>query len=155
MLKIKKILCPSDFSEPSYVGLKTANDFAAHFSAELILVHVVTPFHYPGPPVVGTVGTYSSLYFEEMVKGAEKSLAEVAKKRISPDLSARTTLLKGNAADQIVNLAQSEKVDMIVTATHGWTGWRRFISGSVAERVVRNASCPVLTVPAPEETQKE
>jgi universal stress protein A len=152
MLTIKKILCPTDFSEPSYVGLKTANDLAAHFSAELILVHVVTPLHYPGPPTaIGTLGFNPASYLEEMVKTAEKSLAEVARDRISPDLPARTTLLNGNAADQIVNLAQSEKVDMIVTATHGWTGWRRFISGSVTERVVRHANCPVLTVPAPEE----
>jgi universal stress protein A len=152
MLTIKKVLCPTDFSEPSYVGLKTANDLAAHFSAELILVHVVTPLHYSGPTAVGTLGFNSTSYFEEIVKASEKSLAEVAKNKIPPDLSARTTLLKGNAADQIVNLSQSEKVDMIVTATHGWTGWRRFISGSVTERVVRHASCPVLTVPAPEET---
>lgn len=155
MFTINKILCPTDFSEPSYVGLKTANDLAAHFSTELILVHVVTPVHYSGPPVVGTLGTYSSSYYEELVKTAEKSLAEVAENRISPDLPVRTILLKGNAADQIVNLAQSEKVDMIVTATHGWTGWRRFISGSVTERVVRQATCPVFSVPAPEETQKE
>ncbi|MBN1831184.1 MAG: universal stress protein [Deltaproteobacteria bacterium] len=156
MFTIKKILCPTDFSEPSYVGLKTANDLAAHFSAELILVHVVTPFHYPGPPgAVGTLGFNPAPYFEEMVEASEKSLTEVARNKISPDLSARTTLLKGNAVDQIVNLAQSEKVDMIVTATHGWTGWRRFISGSVAERVVRHATCPVLTVPAPEGAQEE
>jgi nucleotide-binding universal stress UspA family protein len=151
MLTIKKILCPTDFSEPSYVGLKTANDIAAHFSAELILVHVVPPLHYYGSTPVGSLGFDPASYVEDMVKASEKSLAEVVKNRISPDLRARTTLLKGNAADQIVNLAQSEKVDMIVTATHGWTGWRRFISGSVTERVVRHADCPVLTVPAPEE----
>jgi nucleotide-binding universal stress UspA family protein len=138
------------------MGLKTANDLAAHFSAELILVHVVTPLHYPGPPnAIGTLGFNPASYFEELIKASEKSLAEAARNRISPDLPVRTTLLKGNAVDQIVNLAQSEKVDMIVTATHGWTGWRRFISGSVAERVVRHASCPVITVPAPEGTQKE
>jgi universal stress protein A len=153
MLTIKKILCPTDFSEPSYEGLKTANDLAAHFSAELILVHVVTPLHYSGPPVVGTLGSYSASYFEEILKASEESLAEVVKNKISPNLSARTTLLKGNAADQIVNLAQSEDVDVIVTATHGWTGWRRFISGSVTERVVRHAGCPVFTVPAPKEEE--
>jgi len=151
MLAIKKILSPTDFSEPSYVGLKIANELAAHFSAELILVHVVRPLrHYASAPVASK-GYNLALY--EMVKASEKSLAEVAKNRISSDLQVRTTVLKGNAADQIVDLAQYEKVDMIVTATHGWTGWRRFISGSVTERVVRHSSCFVLTVPAPQEDE--
>jgi nucleotide-binding universal stress UspA family protein len=152
MLTINKILCPTDFSEPSYVGLKTANDLAVHFSAELILAHVVAPFHVylPIPPVSGA-GFNPTLYEDERVKALEKSLGEVAKNKISPDLQFRTTLLKGNPADQIVELADTEKVNMIVMATHGWTGWRRFISGSVAERVVRLAICSVLTVPAPQE----
>jgi nucleotide-binding universal stress UspA family protein len=146
---INKILCPTDFSEPSYVGLKTANDLAAHFSAELILVHVVTPIHYSASTPAGGLGFNPASYVEEIVKASNKSLSEVAENRISPDLPVRTTLLKGNAADQIVNLAQYENVDMIVIATHGWTGWRRFISGSVTERVVRQAGCPVFSVPAP------
>lgn len=151
MLTINKILCPTDFSESSYMGLKTANDLAAHFSAELILVHVVTPLHYSASTPASSIGFNPASYVEEMVKASEKSLSEVAENRISPDLPTRTTLLKGNAADQIVNLAQFEKADMIVIATHGWTGWRRLISGSVTERVVRQASCPVFSVPAPQE----
>jgi nucleotide-binding universal stress UspA family protein len=94
-------------------------------------------------------------YLEEMVRFSQKSLEEVALNRISPNLKVRTIVLQGNPADRIVELARSEKVDMIVTATHGLTGWRRFIFGSVAERVVRFASCPVLTVPAPLEEQEE
>lgn len=71
------------------------------------------------------------------------------KKRISSNVAHRTIIFQGNPADQIVEAAESEKADMIVTATHGWTGWRRFIFGSVVEKVVRFALCPVLTVPAP------
>jgi nucleotide-binding universal stress UspA family protein len=78
---------------------------------------------------------------------------EYAKNKFSSDLKVRTVVLQGNPADQIVELAESEKVDMIVTATHGWTGWRRFIFGSVAEKMVRTAGCPVLTVPAPKEEE--
>ncbi len=151
MLTINRILCPTDFSEPSYLGLKAADDLAMHFSAELILVHVVTPLHlYSSAPVCG-IGFDPLAYEEEMVKGSEKFLSEAAKNRISPELKVRFAILKGNPADQIVDLAESEKADMIVTATHGWTGWRRFIFGSVAERVVRHAGCPVFTVPAPQE----
>jgi nucleotide-binding universal stress UspA family protein len=155
MLPIKKILCPTDFSEPSYEGLKGAHELAEQFSAELILVHVVSPVNF-APSPTGGAGFHLAKYFEEIVNASQKSLDEVAKSRIPPNLAARTVVLQGPPADQIVELAASEKVDVIVVATHGWTGWRRFIFGSVAERVVRLASCPVLTVPAPqEEEQKE
>jgi nucleotide-binding universal stress UspA family protein len=152
MLPIKKIICPTDFSEPSYVGLKGASELAEQFSAELILVHVVSPFHfYPSPD--GAAGFNLSKYLEEMVNASQKSLDEVAKNRISPNLTVRTLVLQGNPADQIVHLASSERADVIVTATHGWTGWRRFIFGSVAERVLRLASCPVLVLPAPQDEE--
>ncbi len=149
MLPVKKILCPTDFSEPSYVGIRSANELAHHFSAELILVHVVPPIHFYSPP--GGTALNLTKYLEDMVTASQKSLDEVAKNRISPDVSVQRTVLQGNPADQIIDLASSEKVDLVVTATHGWTGWRRFIFGSVAEKVVRLATCPVLTAPAPQE----
>jgi nucleotide-binding universal stress UspA family protein len=153
MLRIKKILCPTDFSEPSYVSLETANDIALHFVAELILVHVVTPPHlYPSYPVGGS-GFNPVLFVEEMIEASRQRMDEVVKTRVSADLSLRTVVQKGNPADQIVELADSENVDLIVIATHGWTGWRRFISGSVTERVVRHTNRPVFTVPAPQEEE--
>jgi nucleotide-binding universal stress UspA family protein len=154
MLSIKKILCPTDFSEPSYVGLETANDIALHFVAELILVHVVTPPHvYPSYPVGGS-GFNPISFVEEMVEESRKRIDEVVKNTISADLAVRSVIQQGNPADQIVDLADSENVDMIVIATHGWTGWRRFISGSVTERVVRHANRPVFTVPAPQKEEE-
>ena len=152
MLQIKKILCPTDFSDPSYEGLKVADQWATQFSAEVILVHVISPLHaYPVPPD-GT-GFDVALYHQETLKASQKSLQEVAKNRFSPNLKVRTMILQGNPADQIVDMAKSEKVDIIITATHGLTGWRRFIFGSVAEKVVRFSRCPVLTVPAPHEEE--
>ncbi|MGM0665010.1 MAG: universal stress protein [Thermodesulfobacteriota bacterium] len=149
MLPVKKILCPTDFSEPSFVGVKGANELAAHFSAELILVHVVTPVHvYPGP--YPAAGFDLEGHLEEMIGASHKSLEEVVKNKTTPDLQVQTRVLQGSPADQIVEVAGSEEVDVIVTATHGWTGWRRYIFGSVAEKVVRLATCPVLTVPAPQ-----
>jgi nucleotide-binding universal stress UspA family protein len=56
---------------------------------------------------------------------------------------------EGNAPDEIVKAAEAEEVDLIVIATHGWTGWRRFIFGSVAEKLVRLSTLPVLTIPEP------
>jgi nucleotide-binding universal stress UspA family protein len=152
MLPIKKVLCPTDFSEPSFVGLESANELAAHFSAELILLHVVSSAPiYPFPP--GGAAVDIAAYLEEIVIASQTSLEEVVKRRTSSDLEVRTLVLQGNPAEQIVAKAESEKVEIIVTATHGWTGWRRLVFGSVAERVVRLASCPVLTVPAPQEEE--
>lgn len=150
MLPVKKILCPTDFSEPSFIGLERANELADHFSAELILVHVVANIHlYPTSPIGG--GFNLAGYLEEMVDVSQQSMAEVVKDRVSQNIEVRTNILQGNAADEIVALAESEKVDIIVTATHGWTGWRRFFFGSVTEKVVRTATCPVMTIPGPEE----
>jgi nucleotide-binding universal stress UspA family protein len=78
-------------------------------------------------------------------------IKKVAQSRTPPNLKLRTIVLEGSPAEQIVDLPKSEKVKMIVTATHGSTGWRKFIFGSVAEKVVRLASCPVPTIPAPPE----
>jgi nucleotide-binding universal stress UspA family protein len=154
MLPINKILCPTDFSEPSYEGLKCASELAEHFSAEIILVNVVSSAHlYPSP--AGGVPANLSTYLEEMVRYSKKSLEVVVQNKISPNLKVRAVVLEGNPADQVVELAKSEKVSVIVTATHGLTGWRHFIFGSVAERIVRLASCPVLTVPAPQEEEKD
>ncbi|MFZ7110991.1 MAG: universal stress protein [Desulfatiglandales bacterium] len=146
MLPIKKILCPTDFSEPSYKGVDTANELAAHHSAELILVSVVTPIPTISPP--GVPATYHlGDYYDEMVGYANRSLQEIRQERISPDLAVRSFVLQGIAADEIVKKAENEQVDVIVIATHGWNGWQRFVFGSVAEKVLRLAACPVLTVP--------
>jgi nucleotide-binding universal stress UspA family protein len=148
MIPMKKIMCTTDFSEPSFVGLNYASELAAHFEAELTLVHVVTPVHaYPGP--YPAAGFDVERHLEELMAASHKSMEEVVKNKTSPDLAVQTRVLQGPPADEIVELAKSEGMDAIVIATHGWTGWRRFIFGSVAEKVVRLARCPVITVPAP------
>jgi universal stress protein A len=150
MLPIRKILCPTDFSEPSFKGIEAAKELAEHFSAELLLMSVVTPVHPVGAP--GVPATYKvGEYFEEMVDHATRSLEEIGKEKIPAGIKTQRFIERGNAADQIVKRAESENVDLIVIATHGWTGWRRLVFGSVAEKVVRFAECPVLTVPEPKE----
>jgi nucleotide-binding universal stress UspA family protein len=150
MFPIKKILCPTDFSEPSFKGIEAASELAEHFSAELLLTSVVTPVYpigAPGIPASYKVGEY----YEEMVEYATQSLEEIEKEKIPAGVKTQTFIDRGNAADEIVKRAENEKADVIVIATHGWTGWRRVVFGSVAERVVRFAECPVLTVPEPKE----
>jgi len=147
---LKKILCPIDFSKPSLNALKAAVEIAEQNSSELTLLHVVQPA--PPVPAPGVPASYMSEgYYEERTAAAEKSFAEIVSERIPEGLAVRTKVVRGQAADEIVQEAESEKADLIVTATHGWTGWRRFIFGSVAEKVLRLAPCPVLTVPKPAE----
>jgi universal stress protein A len=153
MFPLKKVLCPVDFSEPSFEGLKAAVELARTYSAELILLNVIQPLHAIAAP--GVPASYSVReYYEEMSQAARKSFEDIVENRVPKGIVVRTKILEGHPADEIVREAEAEKVDIIVTATHGWTGWRRFIFGSVAEKVVRLSTCPVLTVPGPGEESR-
>ena len=146
MLPFKKILCTTDFSEPSYEALKAANELAVHFSAELCLVHVVLPTPITVGPDVPTTFNVAA-YQNHLEADAQKQLQEIVEERVSKDLVACTPMIvTGYAADEIVRVAGEQKADLIVLATHGRTGWRRFVFGSVAEKVVRLAACPVLAI---------
>ncbi len=149
MLPFKKILCPTDFSEPSYEALKMANELALHFSSELIVVHVVAPIPLvpaaPPAPVIFNVVEYQ----QELEKSLRKMLEDLVRKSVPEKIWVRTEVGLGDAADQIVKIANEEKVDLIVIATHGQAGWRRFVFGSVTEKVVRLTPQPVLTIRAP------
>ena len=143
MLPLKKLLCPTDFSEPSREALKVAVEFALHFGAQLSLVNVV-----PMLPVLSRDPNYAFKVpeYEQMLNAdAEERLNELIGEVTTPLTNIRTILGHGDAASEIVRIAEKENVDMIVIATHGMTGWRRVVFGSVAERVVRLAKCPVLT----------
>jgi nucleotide-binding universal stress UspA family protein len=150
MLPFRKILWPTDFSGPSYKALKTANELASHFSSKLNIVHVITPM----PPIVEIPPSRPSfnvsLYQEELKSSAKKSLQEVIDKKISKKIAVHAIVTNGNPAVEIARIAESENVDLIVIATHGTSGWQRFFFGSVAEKVVRIASSPVLTIRGPQ-----
>ena len=154
MLPFKKILCPTDFSQPSYEALKVANELALHFSAELYLVHVLAPIPVitaaTTPMSAGAPGTSFDvvLYEKELKSAAEKKLAEIVDQKLAKELKVQSFLAYGKAADEIVKIAEKEKVDLIIISTHGETGFRHLIFGSVAEKVVRHAQCPVLTIRA-------
>jgi nucleotide-binding universal stress UspA family protein len=150
MLPIGKILCPTDFSQPSYEALDVATELAAHFSAKLLIIHVIVPVPVPqaspsGPPPAFDIASYE----KQLEASSNESLDALIHERISGEVpDVQTSVLIGDAAYEITRIAEDEKVDLIVIATHGRTGWRRFLFGSVAEKVVRLASCPVLTIQA-------
>ena len=149
MFPVKKILCPTDFSGPSMEGVKAAAELAAQHPAEVILLHVIPPAHTLTPPTIPSGKVLE--YYEDLTRFAEKSLDDLIEEKFSKDVSVSSRVVHGNPSDEIVRTAMEEKADLIVIATHGAMGWRRFIFGSVAEKVVRTAGCPVLTIPAPEE----
>lgn len=144
MMTIKKILCPLDFSEPAYVALATARALAASCDAELLLVHVV-PFPAPNP-----YGLPSEVEAERFAsKEAEGKLRSLLRG------NERFVIYVGDEASQIIDAAKAEQADIIVMSTHGLTGWRRIVIGSVTEKVLRQSDCPVLTVRRPENMPDE
>ena len=154
MLPVNKILCPTDFSEPSYKALNIANEMAKQFSAELILVHVLSPLQvFPaatGFPTAspGGAGVFSADMINEIREQALKSLEMTLNEKVSEEVKSSSDLLQGSGAEQIAEYAETHDVDVIIMGTHGFTGWRHLILGSVTEKVVRLSSCPVLTIPA-------
>ena len=151
MLPIKKIICPTDFSKPSHKGIETGIELAEHFDAELILFNVVSPV--PLLPGAGApTGYHIPTAMNDMQAGAERSIGELVEEKVPDGVRARAKVVQGKPADEIVRLAEEEDADIIVIATHGESGWQKFLFGSVAERTVRMASCPVLTVQQGKET---
>ena len=96
-----------------------------------------------------------ALYQEEQKKGYEKSLQEVIEHRLPKGLSVHPLVVLGHPVDEILQLAQDQKMDLIVIATHGRTGLPHFFFGSVAEKVVRLSPIPVLVMAAPHGKSEE
>ncbi len=153
MLLFKRILCPTDFSEPSYKALQAADDLAKEFRSELILVHVLSPMQtFPASSGFGPSMPVSSVYLTEdfartIEHHATESLEMTVKEKISGEVKSKSVLLHGNPAEEITQYAEESKASVIIMGTHGFTGWRHMLLGSVTEKVVRMALCPVLTIP--------
>lgn len=144
---IKRILVPVDFSVASLRGLDYAVRFAQPLRAELAVLFVVEPVYTYGTPtdLYGPVGDIGWLIDEQTRAGRERLTrlaADLHKRRVR----VHTLLRFGRAADVIVNTAKRLKTELIIMTTHGRSGLSHLLLGSVTERVVRLAACPVLTV---------
>jgi len=153
MLPFRRILVTTDFSDTSLEALPIAVEIASYFDAELLLVHILpmdapTPWDIPPYADFGLASLPLPEYEAQVRQEVERRLELVAAKR-AQGVKVRTVLRRGDAATEIGLLATAEKADLIVLATHGWTGWRHLVFGSVAERVLREAPCPVLSVRCP------
>ncbi len=141
----KKVLFPTDFSECSDAGLEHATTLAQNMGAVLLVVHVEEP------PLAYAGG---EMYYgapEPDTRAIEEMLQRVRPK--TGDVPVEHRLVVGSPAHAICDLAEQEGVDMIVMGTHGRTGLKRLLMGSVAEHVVRWAPCPVLTFKEPHAEQ--
>lgn len=147
MLSIRRILFPTDFSEPAEYAWPYALTFAQEFGAEVHLVHVVTP-----PPRLTEAyavdfnpeGTVQALTAE-----ASASIDQQVEAAKSRGLIFSREVRVGVDYREIIDYATKHDIDLIVMATHGRTGLAHVLLGSVAEKVVRKAPCPVLTVKHP------
>lgn len=142
-MKIQKILCPVDFSEASKKALEWARSLAEGQKAEILLLHVIEP--YVLPIEYGLAPMPHVDLDDQAKKNASEELQKLAAKSL-PQLKVQPLVQFGRAADVIVALAKDKAADLIVIATHGRTGVSRMFLGSTAERVVRIAPCPVLSV---------
>lgn len=148
MPKIKRILVPIDFSPPSLKALDYAADFAAPLSAELCVLFVIEPIYYAVPDLAGAAAGAVGGLIEEQRKSGKEQLERLQTRYAKKNVKLRTLLQTGTPYQAIVDAAKSLKADMIAMSTHGRTGVSHLLMGSVAERVVRTAACPVLTIRA-------
>lgn len=144
---ISKILVPIDFSDYSKSALKYAVDFAKFFKAELSLIYVVEPVIYPPDFSMGQIAVPSVDF--EMDKRAKEELENLAKKQIPRELKTRIIVKTGKPFIEIIDTANELDADLIIIATHGHSGVEHILFGSTAEKVVRRAPCPVLTLREP------
>lgn len=149
MINLKRILAPTDFSEHSRNALRYAAAFAERFGAEIILLHVFQDLAVSGPEAVA-VGPPIVAPIEQFLESARHSLKRLIEECHLEQLAIRAEVRPGMPFDEIITLATEEDVDLIVMGTHG-RGWlAHVLLGSVTEKVVRKAPCPVLTVRHPE-----
>jgi nucleotide-binding universal stress UspA family protein len=145
---VKCILVPVDFSASSLKALEYAVELGRSSRAEMVLFHAVEPVYFAATGGIYGAGFDASLVYRELENAARERLAALARKLTARRLRVRTLLAVGAAHRSIADAARSVKADLIVMSTHGRTGVAHALMGSVAERVVRTAPCPVLTVPA-------
>lgn len=140
--RLKQILVPVDFSECSRKALRYALALASQFGGAIRLIHVIEAAY-----VMGDFGAADYAALEaELKTEAEKQLSGLAESEIGSTVPCTTTLCNGRPATEIAEAAREFEADLVVIATHGRTGLKHVLLGSVAENVVRHAPCPVLTV---------
>ncbi|HZZ73832.1 MAG TPA: universal stress protein [Pirellulales bacterium] len=145
MIELRKILVPTDFSDTSAVALTYAKELATAFKASIHLLHVMVEWLPDG------FVPYSPELFRDIEQAAHKQLGEILSAEEQQQYQAQLVVRSGSSEFiEILHYAREQAVDLIVIGTHGRGPIAHMLLGSVAEKVVRKASCPVLTVRHPE-----
>lgn len=139
-LTIRRILAPVDFSDPAPIALQYAAALGAGFDAEIVLLYVIEPVAYPAE--LGVVVNLEA----DLADRAHTELEKLRERHLANYPNARSIVCHGVADQEIIDTARREAADLIVIGTHGFSGIKHLLLGSTAERVVRGAACPVLTV---------
>ena len=149
MIKMKTILHPTDFSESSSYALGYAISFAKEFEAKLYILHVVedvsTAFYFEALKAPSAMEIMTDIQ-----NHAQRALEEVLPQEVRDTIATECAIRGGAPFVEIIRYAKEIEADMIVCGSHGRTGLKHMIFGSVAENVVRHSPCPVLSVRHPE-----
>jgi nucleotide-binding universal stress UspA family protein len=149
MIQLQRILLPTDFSEYSAAARKYACAFADQFQAELHVLHVIQDLA-PLVPEPGAVLMPPVDYLRELEQNAHAMLERALDVQWSVGKKITKVVRQGPPFLEIIRYAQEANIDLIVLGTHGRGGLAHMLMGSVAEKVVRKAPCPVLSVRHPE-----
>ncbi|MDI6802187.1 MAG: universal stress protein [Thermodesulfovibrionales bacterium] len=143
-MEIKNILLPTDFSESSLTAMKYASDMSRSYGAKLYLLHVI----YDVAAASGLHVPHISVdeMYKELETNAQRELEKFGTEEKKGLKDVQHTVIRGVPYEEILKFASEKGIDLIVIGTHGRKGLDRVLFGSTAERVVRNALCPVLTV---------
>lgn len=143
---IQRVLAPVDFSGPSKHAVRLAKEVTATYGARLDLLFVAEERTVPVFSDTGIPRLNRLKMDPEIVKDSSRALEQLSDNVKGPDVPAHGHVAEGDVSKQIVRFAETHDVDLIVMATRGLSGLNRFLLGSVTQRVVRAAPCPVLTI---------
>ena len=137
----RKIVVPVDFGVSTTAAVKTAAEIAKQYGTELCLLHIVPSL----PALAADAYMPEERFVEELRGGAERRLEEMVQKISGQGLQATFTIAIGNdVVGNILHAIHCQKFDLIVLSTHGMSGWRPVVFGSIAEKVMKLAECTVL-----------
>ncbi len=145
MLQLKRILVPTDGSETSKRAMKYAVELAASFNASITLLMVVDDQHLDFMGPASYPENLNAIVEKRIMDQARATLTDIIPED-SDSSSVETVILRGYPVTEIIEYAKTNEIDMIIMGTHGRTGVTHVVIGSIAEKVVRTAPCPVLTV---------
>lgn len=146
-LSFNKILVPIDFSDYSKSSLRYAVNFAKQFNAGIVLIYVVEPIIYPPDFSMGQIAIPTTGL--ELDKRAREELEKLAQTEIPSGVEKSTIVKTGKPFYEIIDTAKEIDADLIIISTHGHSGVEHILFGSTAEKVIRKAPCPVLTLREP------